>query len=303
MKIAPRDNTAPSHRRWAVPLGVAAGVSAVSVAAVALFGATGDTEAHRTDRAEGALSGTSPTGEASPGGDTAPGAVPASPSGSPSGRGAGSGSGSGSASDGIGSVRSSKGTTPSPDSDAFRINKATTTPIKAGTVAKILSSCLGPDASRFHAVLAVRTPAASPSTDGVVVAVDSAGQYAQCASKGAKGSSPDVPPTFINDRLWGTGRLIEYFDTTQEAVGDGQYLVSGAGHYTSDVDRITVSYGDKPKEYPALMAGGAFVYAATLTPDTPPDRHYPGPRVSVHAYDASGKEIYDQAKDPKFTSD
>ncbi|MFJ4435878.1 hypothetical protein [Streptomyces sp. NPDC088923] len=293
MKIAPRDDTAPSHRRWAVPLGVAAGVSAVSVTAVALFGAMGDTEAHRTDRADGALSGTSPTGAASPDGDTTPGAGPASPSVSPSG----------SASGETGPIRSSKGTTPSPDSDAFRINKATTTPIKAGTVAKILSSCLGPDASRFHAVLAVRTPAASPSTDGVVVAVDSAGQYAQCASKGAKGSSPDVPPTFINDRLWGTGRLIEYFDTTQEAVGDGQYLVSGAGHYTSDVDRITVSYGDKPKEYPALMAGGAFAYAATLTPDTPPDRHYPGPRVSVHAYDASGKEIYDQAKDPKFTSD
>ncbi|SCD62370.1 hypothetical protein GA0115251_11605 [Streptomyces sp. TverLS-915] len=293
MKITePRDNAASSHRRWMVPLGVAAGVSAVSVAAVAVFGATGDTEPRPTDRA---LSGTSPSG-ASRGGDTAPGAAPASPSASPSG------SPSGSASAGT-SGPSSKRSTTVPDTNAFRITKTGTTPIAAATTAKILASCLGPDASRFHSVVALRTPAAGDTTDGVVVAVDSAGQYAQCAAKGEKGSSPDVPPTFINDRLWGTGRVISYFDTVQEPTGDGQFLISGAGHYTSDVARVTVSYGDKPKEYPARMAGGAFVYAATLSPDTPPDRHFAGPAVYVHAYDASGKEVYNQAKDPKFTSD
>ncbi|MFF0693111.1 hypothetical protein ACFYU4_10785 [Streptomyces tendae] len=49
------------------------------------------------------------------------------------------------------------------------------------------------------------------------------------------------------------------------------------------------------------MAQGAFVYGAALTPDTPVGPRYPGPSPYVHAYDASGKEIYNQAEDPKFT--
>ncbi|MFD6295180.1 hypothetical protein ACFWFU_10275 [Streptomyces sp. NPDC060235] len=152
-------------------------------------------------------------------------------------------------------------------------------------------------------MIAVRTPVASDNSDGVVVAVDSADQYVQCASKGDKGSSPDSPPTFINNRLWGTGRSIEYFDSNREPAGKGQYLMLGAGHYTTDVAKVTVSYGNKPKEYPAVMAGGAFVYAATLRPDTPPGPRYAGPSPYIHAYDASGKEIYDQTKDPQFTSE
>ncbi|MEV6979620.1 hypothetical protein AB0N76_39755, partial [Kitasatospora sp. NPDC093806] len=96
---------------------------------------------------------------------------------------------------------------------AFTVTDTATTPIDAGAVAGILASCLGADASKYHAVIAVRTPVASADTDGVVVAVDSAGQYVQCESKGDKGTSSSVPPTFINDRLWGAGHLIEFFDS------------------------------------------------------------------------------------------
>jgi hypothetical protein len=266
MKIGPQHHGASLRRRWGVPLGVATGVTAVSLAAVVVLDGTGDAGQPRG------------AGPAHGGGGPAAATAPPSPSApsSPGGR--------------------------STEAD-FTITDATTTPIDAGTVTRILSSCLGPDASRYHPVVAVRTPLASPDSDGVVVAVDSAGQYVQCQAKGDKGTSPDSPPTFINDRLWGTGRVVEYFDSMMEPAGRGKYLMLGAGHYSSEVAKITVSYGDDPKEYPARMAGGAFVYGAALSPDTPPGPRYMGPSPYVHAYDASGKEIYDQAEDPKFTDE
>ncbi|MEU1366269.1 hypothetical protein ABZ454_09035 [Streptomyces sp. NPDC005803] len=273
MKIDPEDNRASLHRRWGVPLAVAAGVAAVSVAAVAAFGGAGD--------AEPVLAGPAgnPTGAA------------ASPSTGPS---------HGSTSGGSGATPSSSPVPSAPD--PFTITSGKTTPIDAGTVTKILSSCLGSDASRYHSVVAVRTPLASQDWDGVVVAVDSAGQYVQCESKGDKGTSPDSPPTFINNRLWGTGHTIAYFDSLGAPVGKGKYLMLGAGHYASNVAKIAISYGDDPKLYPAVTAGGAFVYAAALSADTS-GPHYSGPNPYVHAYDASGKEIYNQAKDPQFADE
>lgn len=265
MKIGPQGNGASLRRRWGVPLGVATGVTAVSLAAVVVLGETGDAGPGVADPGRG---GTSPAGST----------AAASPSASsPSG-----------------------GTS---DEEGFTITDATTTPIDAGTVTRILSSCLGPDASQYQPVVAVRTPVASADSDGVVVAVNSADQYVQCQSKGDKGTSPDSPPTFINDRLWGTGRVVEYFDSMMEPVGKGKYLMLGAGHYSSEVSKITVSFGDDPKQYPARMAGGAFVYGAALSPDTPPGPRYMGPSPYVHAYDAAGKEIYNQAEDPKFTDE
>ncbi|MEU9067575.1 hypothetical protein AB0D60_11860 [Streptomyces sp. NPDC048306] len=265
MKIGPQDNGASLRRRWGVPLGVATGVTAVSVAAVVALGGRGD-------------AGPSVAGPAHGGGTPAGSTSAPSPSTSSSHGGASAESG-------------------------FTITDATTTPIDAGTVTGILSSCLGPDASQYQPVLAVRTPLASADWDGVVVAVNSADQYVQCQSKGDRGSSPDSPPTFINDRLWGTGRVIEYFDSMMQPAGEGKYLVLGAGHYSSEVSKVTVSFGDDPKQYPARMAGGAFVYGAALSPDTPPGPRYMGPSPYVHAYDASGKEIYNQAEDPKFAGE
>ncbi|MFG2317593.1 hypothetical protein [Streptomyces tendae] len=263
MKIGPQDNGTSLRRRWGVPLGVAGGVTAVSLAAVVVLGGTGDSGPEAATPAHGGGSPAASTPTAGQSASSAPGG--------------------------------------SSSETGFTITDATTTPIDAGTVTKILSSCLGPDASRYEPVVAVRTPLASADWDGVVVAVDSAGQYVQCQSKGAKGTSLDSPPTFINDRLWGSGRVVAYFDSMMVPAGEGRYLMLGAGHYASDVSRITVSYGDDPKQYPARMAGGAFVYGAALSPDTPPGPRYLGPSPYVHAYDASGKEIYNQAEDPKFT--
>ncbi|MCX4615611.1 MULTISPECIES: hypothetical protein [Streptomyces] len=271
MKIGPENNRASLRRRWGVPLGVATGVAAMSVAAVAVFSGIGD--------AKPLLAG--------PAGDPTGAASSPSP-----------GTTHGSASAGAGSASSSARASSAPD--AFSITSGTTTPIDARTVARILASCLGSDASRFHAVVAGRAPIASQDWDGVVIAVDSADQYVQCESKGDKGNSQDSPPTFINNRLWGTGHMIEYFDSIREPAGKGQYLMLGAGHYTSDIAKITISYGDNPKQYPAVMAGGAFVYAAALSTDDP-GPHYVGPSPYVHAYNASGAEIYNQKKDPQFT--
>lgn len=272
MNIDPEDNRASLQRRWGVPLGVAAGVAAVSVAAVAAFGGVGDAKP-----------------------------VLAGPAGNPTGAAASPSAGTthGSTSGGAGETPASAPV--SSDPDAFTVTSGKTTPIDAGTVTKILSSCLGADASRYHSVIAVHTPLASKDWDGVVVAVDSAGQYVQCESKGDKGNSPDSPPPFINNRLWGTGHTIAYFDSFGAPAGKGKYLMLGAGHYTSNVAKIAISYGDDPKQYPAVMAGGAFVHAAALSGDTS-DPHNAGPNSYVHAYDASGKEIYNQAKDPQFAS-
>ncbi|WP_406208747.1 hypothetical protein OH807_37440 [Kitasatospora sp. NBC_01560] len=180
---------------------------------------------------------------------------------------------------------------------AFTVAGTSTTPIDAGAVAGILASCLGSDASQYHAVIAVRTPVASADTDGVVIAVNSANQYVQCESKGSKGTSRSVPATFINDRLWGTGHLIEFFDSfSTPAATAGQRLSLGAGHYTPDVAKVTVSYGDDPTQYPTVMAGGAFVHTAAITTSTDPKAFPPAPYI--HAYNADGKEIYNQKTQP-----
>ncbi|RKT19920.1 hypothetical protein BX285_4392 [Streptomyces sp. 1114.5] len=179
---------------------------------------------------------------------------------------------------------------------AFTVTSTATAPIDAGAVAGILGSCLGSDAPRYHAVIAVRTPVASSDTDGVVIAVDSAGQYVQCESKGHKGHSTSVPATFINDRLWGTGHLISFFDSFSTPTGAGQYLSLGAGHYTPEVAKVTISYGDDPTQYPAVMADGAFAYTAAIS--TGPDANAHPPTPYVHAYNADGKELYNQKTQP-----
>ncbi|MFJ4717119.1 hypothetical protein [Streptomyces sp. NPDC088785] len=261
MKIDPDHERVPSaRRRWGVPLAVATGVTVVSVTAVAVLGGTGEAKSGVAGRPLGSASAAAPSPSASA---SARESAPADPKG-------------------------------------YTIDAATTTPIPAGSVAKILSSCLGADAARFHSVLAVRTSVRSADVDGVVVAVDSAGAYAQCQTRGDRGSSTSHPATFINDRLWSTDRRIEYFDSARERVDPTRFLLTGAGHYASDVAKITVSYGEKAREYPVLMSGGAFFYAAGLTPDAPTKRTYAGPDPHLHAYDASGKEIYSQLKDPVF---
>lgn len=271
MKIDPEDKHASLPRRWGVPLVVAAGVAAASIAGVAVFGGQGTT-------AKPVL--------AASGGSPSSGATSPSPSPTRAPSSAGTGSAPSSA--------------PAPGGST--VTSVATAPIDAGTVAKILSSCLGSDARRYHAVIGVRTPVASRDWDGAVIAVDSAGQYVQCETKGNRGTSQDVPPTFINNRLWGTGHIVEYFDSTGEPAGQGRYVSVGAGHYASGVAKITISYGDNPKEYPAVMAGGAFLYTAAFsTGESATNPFSAMPNPYVHAYNAAGKEIYNQEKDAKLT--
>lgn len=271
MKIDPEDKQISLARRWGLPLCLAAGVAAASVAAVAVFGGQGAAEP-----VQAGAGGSSTQAAASP----SPARVAPS---------AGAGSAPSSA-----RATSARG--------AFTVTSATTTPMESGAVARILASCLGSGASGFHAVIAVRTPVASKDWDGAVIAVNSAGQYVQCQAKGQRGSSLDHPPTFINDRLWGTGHLVEYFDSTGQPAGQGRYLSLGAGHYASHVAKITVSYGEDPKQYPAVMAGGAFFYTAAFsTGASTPEFFSAMSTPYVHAYDAAGKEIYNQKQDPQFT--
>jgi len=284
MKIDPEDKPASLRRSWGLPLGVAAAVAAVSVAAVTALGGHGTAKPALTTTALGAGI---PSSSAA--------ASPPSQSATPS-RSATPGTGSAG-----GGSASSGPVTSAPVSWTFTSGK--TTPIDAGTVAGILASCLGSDASQYHAVIAVRTPVASQDWDGAVIAVNSAAQYVQCETKGDRGTSQDSPPTFINNRLWNAGHTIEFFDSIGEPAGQGQYLSLGAGHYTSDVAKITVSYGSNPTEYPATMAGGAFFYASDMTNATSgssssgPGSFVAGPTPYIHAYNAAGQEIYNQVKD------
>ncbi|MFF2565930.1 hypothetical protein ACFVUZ_40485, partial [Kitasatospora sp. NPDC058060] len=73
-----------------------------------------------------------------------------------------------------------------------------------------------------------------------------------------------------------------------------------AGHYTPDVAKVTISYGDDPTQYPAVMAGGAFVHTAAVS--TNPDGNSFPPAPYVHAYNADGKEIYNQKTQPTVKS-
>jgi len=287
MKIDPENRPASLRRSWGLPLGAAAAVAVVSVAAVTALGGHATAKPELATTALGAGIQTS-SATASPSQSPTTGATPTS---SPT-----PGSGSG----GVGSS-SSVPVTIAPVSWTFTSGK--TTPIAAGTVARILASCLGSDASQYHAVIAVRTPIVSKDWDGAVVAVNSDGQYVQCETKGDQGASQDSPPTFINNRLWKAGHTIELFDSVGEPAGQGQYLSLGAGHYTSDVAKITVSYGSNSKEYPAIMADGAFLYASDMTSGTSsssssgPGSFVMGPNPYIHAYNAAGQEIYNQVKD------
>ena len=169
MKIDPDDKRVSLQRRWGLPLGMATGVAAVIVAAVTVTAGQGAT---KPVLAASPLSGGSPTSAtASP-----------SPATTRASTAAGTGAGPTSAHE-------------PPVSTAFTITSGTTTPIDAGAVGGILASCLGSNASKYHAVIAARTPIASQDWDGAVIAVDSAGQYVQCETKGDKGTSQDVPPT------------------------------------------------------------------------------------------------------------
>lgn len=268
MKIGPENNGTPSRRRWAirwgVPLGVATGVTAMSVAAVVVLGGSGSAGPGAADPAHGGADPANSTPAPSPSASSSPG-----------------------------------GTSPEAD---FTVTDATTTPIDAGTATRILSSCLGADASRYHAVVAVRTPLATEDWDGVVVAVDSAGQYVQCQSKGDKGTSQDSPPTFINDRLWGTGRIVEYFDSMLMPAGEE---VPQPGRRTLLVrrrqDHRQLRGG--PEAVPGPHGRRRVRLRGRALAGHAPGPRYTGPSPYVHAYDASGREIYNQAEDPKFTDE
>jgi hypothetical protein len=282
MKINPEGRPALLRRGWGLPLGVAAAAAVVSVATASAFAGHA---AVRPALATTALD----TGVGSASASPSPSAAPAHSATPGASAAPGTGSGAG------GSV-SWGPVTSAPVSWTFVSGR--TTPIGAGDVAKILASCLGSDASQYHAVIAARTPVASSDTDGAVVAVNSAGQYVQCETKGDKGTSPDSPPTFINNRLWNAAHTIEFFDSIGEPAAHGQYLSLGAGHYTSDVTKITISYGSNPTEYPATMAGGAFFYASDMTSGSSSSSSFvAGPTPYIHAYNAAGQEIYNQVKD------
>ncbi|MCX5206647.1 hypothetical protein OG897_35230 [Streptomyces sp. NBC_00237] len=285
------NNRASLRRRWGVPIAVATGVAALSVTAVTVLGGSGEAQPLLADPAGNPTRATTP----SPSPSTAPGSTSGGAGSTSGGAGSTSG-GAGSTSGGAGST-SGGGSAPAA---SFSVASTKTTPIDAGTVTKILASCLGSDASRFHPVAAVRAPVSAQDRDGVVMAVDSGGKYVQCVAKGDRGKSENSPPTFINDRLWGAGHKIAYFDTTSTPAGKGKYQVVGAGHYKSGIAKITISYGNDPKQYPAVMAGGAFVHAAALSVENA-DPRSADPSPYVHAFDASGKEIYNQKKDPEFS--
>lgn len=288
MKIDPENTSASARRKWGLPLAIATGVAAMSMAAVAVIGGQGGT-AHSLDAP--ALAGDSPA-KAS----TAPSQAASSAAAQPSTSASPSTAKSGTAKSGGHVVVGGAGSGPvhlPPASTAFTVTSTATTPIDSGAISGILASCLGADASQYHAVVSGRTPIASPDTDGVVVAVNSAGQYVQCETKGDKGTSSDHPATFINNRLWNPGHQIEFFDSVGEPAGAGKYLEYGAGHYTSEVARITVSYGKDAKQYPVTMKDGAFFYAVALS-DDPTAKNFLSPDALLHVFNAAGQEIYSQ---------
>ncbi|CAM5479580.1 hypothetical protein GCM10010329_29860 [Streptomyces spiroverticillatus] len=280
MKIEEDSHRPSARRKWGVPLAVAGGVAVMSVAAATVLGGSGG-------------------GEAKP--------VLADPAGNPTRTGSptpGPADGAQAKKEGKASPSQGAGTTSSgktaPQKSVFTVTSTKTTPIDAKATAKILATCLGKDASRYQPVVALRAPVAAPDQDGTVLAVDADKKYVECGAKGDKGTSSSHPPTFINDRLWSTGKQIAYFNSTGTPIGKRKQLVVGSGHYTEGIAKVTVSYGDDPKQYPTVMGGGAFAYAAELSAPSVPSQEDWGLDAKIHAFDASGKEVYSQLKDPEF---
>ena len=253
MRIDPDEKHMSLGRLWGLPLGVATGVATLGVTAVAVFGG-----------------GTSKSTVTMPIG---PGASLASSSTSP----------------GL-----TAPTTPGPQIDptAPVITTGGGRQLTADRVAKILASCLGSDASRFHAVIAVSTAIATTDEDGYVIAKNDGGKFAECSAHGDVGRPGDGGGADINLLPTQAGGAVQMFSggTDFNTPGtDGtptSYLVINSGHVSSAVVKVTITYGTERKQYPAILEGGAY-YLSVSTPYHKNDSH---PPVGwVHAFDASGK--------------
>jgi hypothetical protein len=291
------------RRRWLLPLGVAGAVTATGVAAVLAFGGGAATKAAGSTYNPAASGTATAPGQALPSGLvklypdarvlasgqecrdlTSGGKVPQVDPGY---------SWNGVAADAADTycleVPESAAKPAAIDPDNPVITAAPLLPLPADRVAKILHSCLGADASKFHAVVAVNTSVATKRQDAVVVASDSGNGAVVCTALGDTGTRD------ISSQGTAYSPITEFdsgsdFNTAAQTGGEPTtYLLTDVGHYSEDVAKVTVSYGDEAKQIPAVMKDGIFY----LSVSTPWDARYSHPPVGyVHAFDASGKEIY-----------
>jgi hypothetical protein len=304
------------RRRWTLPVGVAAAVTATGVAAAIAFG--GGATKGAADRPQGPAAGGVPTttvllGKPLPADlaanqqlagvlwvaagqacedQTSGGAVPKVDPGYMFVGKAGNASGFYCLEQPISAARPTSPATPPV------IALGSPTPIPADQIAAILKSCLGDDAAKVTPVVAEHTAIATTQQDGIVVARDGQGRYVVCHVLGTAGRSSSQPPYHTLDQQPGVAGSdqIQDIDSGGDLNTPGQktQLTTSVGHYGTKVARVTISYGTNPAEYPALMKDGVFFLSVSTAAQ--PD-HPEATNGYVHAYDASGKVLYNGVTD------
>jgi hypothetical protein len=318
MRIDPEDRHVSLGRRWGLPLGVATGVAALGVTAVAVLSGGATKNTATTEIGPGA-SAPSPT-------PTVP--VPGALAGIPGAKVLASGAAceamlrnqslvpSGYAlamgSDGAKSVDGANWTCVGVPKSGQPAQIDPTAPViatgggqqlAAGRVGRILASCLGSDAPKYHAVIAVGTAIATRNEDGYVVAKNDAGKFAVCSALGDVGRQADGDGKDVNLKPTVADGAVQVLDEGTDFATPGtdggtptSYLVINSGHVSSKVAKVTISYGTESQQYPAIVRDGAYF----LSVSTPYEADYSHPPIGwVHAFDASGHEIYNQSTDPQ----
>ncbi|GAA2019524.1 hypothetical protein GCM10009839_15030 [Catenulispora yoronensis] len=161
--------------------------------------------------------------------------------------------------------------------------------LPADRVQAILASC-APSGGPWQKVVAVKTAFATQHVDAMVIATNSKHEYVFCDAKGNTGF-PSQTPTIVTlaSLRVGNSHLKEYDGGTDYS--DRQhYLMFNWGLIGPEVKKVTVSYGTEKQEYPALVDNGAFLSTAS----TPFNPDYTHPPIGyVHAYAADGTKLYD----------
>ncbi|NUP47165.1 MAG: hypothetical protein HOW97_07600 [Catenulispora sp.] len=162
------------------------------------------------------------------------------------------------------------------------------TPLSPARTNAILTTC-APTGGPWQPVLAMTTAIPTPDEDAMVIGTNTEHQYVFCSGLGNTGRSTTEPTiTTMASMHTGNNHLKEYSAT--DFSDRKNYLMLTWGLAGPEVARVTVSYGYEKREAPALLSNGAYL----LSVSTPYNAQYTHPPIAyVHAYAADGTKLYD----------
>ncbi|GAA1975318.1 hypothetical protein [Catenulispora subtropica] len=290
-------------RRWGLPLGVAAAVSATGVVAAMAFSGGAAKTADGAGVGPGAGGATTATAAApTTGATTVPGAP--APTGGP---------------DLVAACKLALagkddrtatvigGTTPAPIDPKYCEPTQTTAPdgkqieptdpvmtepapvaLPAEQAAAVLASC-APSGGPWQPVIAVKTAVATANVDSMVIGTNAKHEYVFCDGLGNAGHADQSPSALTMATIRNGNSHLKEYDGGTDSSDRKNYLMYNWGLVGPEVARVTVSYGTEKREAPARLVGGAYL----LTVSTPLLNYTHPPVGYVHAYAADGTKLYD----------